>query len=232
MKALITQREAVDQHSVAIDLLESTYVLFFENLGISLRPVSNFHRDKKLIFKDAYDLAILTGGGYIESKYYDKPHSYQLQTNRDITEKKVISEARSRKIPILAICRAMQLINGLYGGLTTRLDSLRVNREVRVDHPVLLGNEKIHVNNYHTSGILLTQLASNLIPIALDTENEIVEGFYHKDDRILGIQWHPERDFKNPESYFKSENLITSFIENGGELDEMYYISRRSGNPT
>ena len=70
------------------------------------------------------------------------------------------------------------------------------------------------------------------IVVGRDEENDIVEGFYHKEDKILGVQWHPERKFKTAESYLKSENLITSFIENRGTLDERYHISSGTGNTT
>jgi gamma-glutamyl-gamma-aminobutyrate hydrolase PuuD len=233
MRALISQRESVDQYSVGIDVLESTYVMFFERIGINLRPVSNFHADIESIFDDGpYDLVILTGGGTIESKYYDKAHSDELQINRDCVEKKIVSEAIHRKIPILAICRGMQLINGLCGGYTSKLKSLCVPRKIRVDHPVLLGDERVYVNNYHNSGILKRHLGSKLTLVALDEENDVVEGFYHAANKILGVQWHPERKFNTSESYLKSENLITSFNENRGTLDERYYISRGSGNST
>ena len=233
MRALITQRESLDQYSVGIDVLESTYVIFFERIGVNLRPVSNYHSDIKSIFNDEpYNLVILTGGGTIESKYYDKPHSDELQPNRDKVEKKIVSEAIKRKIPILAICRGMQLVNGLYGGYTSKLDSLRVPRKIRVDHPVLLGDEQVYVNNYHNSGILNRHLGAKLILIALDDENDVVEAFYHEENKILGVQWHPERKFNTAESYLKSENLITSFVENRGILDERYYIGGGSRNTT
>jgi len=233
VRALITQRESLDQYSVGIDVLESTYVIFFERIGVNLRPVSNYHGDVESIFNDGpYDLAILTGGGSIESKYYNNPHSAELQPNRDKVEKKIVSEAINRKIPILAICRGMQLVNGLYGGYTSKLDSLRVPRKIRVDHPILLGDEQVYVNNYHNSGILNSHLGAKLRLIALDDENDVVEGFYNEEDKILGVQWHPERKFITTESYLKSENLITSFIKNRGKLDERYYIGGRSGNTT
>ena len=233
MKALITQRESVDQYSVGIDVLESTYVTFFERLDVDLRPVSNFHSEVKTIFEGGnYDLVILTGGGSVESKYYDQPHSDKLQNNRDNTEKQIVHEAIHLKIPILAICRGMQLINGLYGGYVTQLNSLPVERKIGIDHPVLLGDELVNVNNYHNSGILSNNLGSKLKPIALDKENNIIEGFYQKNNKILGIQWHPERKFKTYESYTKSENLVKSFIETRGMLDERYYISCGSRNST
>lgn len=233
MRALITQRESLDQYSVGIDVLEATYVIFFERIGVLLRPVSNFHGDIESIFNDSpYDLVILTGGGAIESKYYDEPHSDELQIKRDNVEKNIVSEAINRKIPILAICRGMQLVNGIYGGYTTKLGSLHVTRKIGTDHPVLLGKERVNVNNYHNSGIFASHLGSKLRLVALDEENDVVEGFYHKEDKILGVQWHPERKFKTAESYLKSENLITSFIENRGTLDERYHISSGTGNTT
>ncbi len=49
-------------------------------------------------------------------------------------------------------------------------------------------------NSYHVVGVLLDDLAENLIPWAV--KESVVEAVYHKQYSIVAVQWHPER--KNP----------------------------------
>ena len=50
------------------------------------------------------------------------------------------------------------------------------------------------VNSFHTVGI--ASLAEELVAIAMDREYNI-EAFKHKEKRIWGVVWHPER-MENP----------------------------------
>jgi gamma-glutamyl-gamma-aminobutyrate hydrolase PuuD len=231
MIALITQRESKDKHSTPIDVLEATYINFFEKNGLELRVVSNFHQSVKNLVNSA-DMVILTGGGSVHPIYYDKPHLDDIQINRDKVEQVLVHQALLKGIPILGICRGMQYINGIFGGKVSKLDKLIEIRDVGVgkDHPISIGNGYMHVNNFHNDGIYEHNLAEEFDVVALDVENRVVESYYSKRNKILGIQWHPERNFTNYNSYKKSEQLITSFYLNGGILDESYYISGRTGN--
>ena len=228
---MITQRESKDRYGVPIDVFESTYIKFFEKIGIQLRTISNFHNDVSNILRnEIYDLIILTGGGAIDSKYYDKPHFDELQENRDKVEKILIDHAIITKTPILAICRGMEYVNGIFGGKLSKLDQMNKKREIGNDHPIVIGNDIIYVNNYHKDGIYSYNLSKEFQIVALDIDNNVVESFYSKEKKILAVQWHPERNFSHIESNKLSEKLVTSFIINGGFLDEGYYFSGRTRN--
>lgn len=82
------------------------------------------------------------------------------------------------------------------------------------------------MNNYHNDGIHSENLAKGLLPIALDTLNSVVEAYYSEKFKILGLQWHPERNFSDVNSCLLSEQLVKNFINNKGLLDESYYFSR------
>ncbi len=43
-----------------------------------------------------------------------------------------------------------------------------------------------------TRGVTDQNLGSGLVPWAY--QGEVVEGFIHKSDKILGLEWHPERE--------------------------------------
>ena len=202
MLGLITQRQITDQYGGQCDQLEKEYISFFEKLGFELCPVSNF---QKAVLGNA-DFLILTGGGSINKE----------QPERDIVEKSLFNQARSKGIPVLGICRGMQYINLLMGGTLSEKADLRVLRPNKIDHEVKIGNEFIKVNNYHNDIVFSSDLANGLDILARDIENDSVEAYYSKG--ILGIQWHPERSFEEKKSEEFSASLIKRFITNKGEL--------------
>ena len=57
-------------------------------------------------------------------------------------------------------------------------------------------------NSYHRQGIRKENLAEELVPFVI-SDDEIVEGFYVEKERILAIQWHPERKLEN--NYFNNQ---------------------------
>lgn len=230
MKAIITQREASDDFGGLVDILESNYVHYFESLGMELIIISNFHKNINDYLKNIdYDFVILTGGGSVPPDFYEGEHVDFNQKNRDSTEKMIIETALKSEIPIIGICRGMQFINGIFGGKISKLSNLKVKRPIGIDHSVIVGNNHtINVNNFHNDGIIIDNLAKNFEMIALDHENRIVEAFYSRNLRTLGLQWHPERKFIERKGKQFSDNLLQTFIKERGLLDESYYISCRS----
>lgn len=214
MKLLITQRESTDAYGEDIDVLEAAYVLYFAELGIRVQPVPNFlPNPDKFFAEEIFDGLVLTGGGSVPPEYYRQPHTYHLQPHRDRTEEALIRLCRERNRPILAICRGMQYLNGLWGGRISCLDKLKIPRPVRIDHPIEMDGKEWLVNQYHNDGILLEDLASGFTPLAIDRENDVVEAFTSEEERILAIQWHPERPFASQEARKKTASLIKVFLD-------------------
>jgi putative glutamine amidotransferase len=232
LKALITQREQLDVHKVPIDVLESTYVVYFEQLGIDLYQLSNFTVNLNRILDDnKFDLIILTGGGSIGNQFYRKKHNDYLQKNRDDLEWKLMEYSLENNIPLLAICRGMEYINAFLGGKISSLDSLKCSRSIGVEHSVILGDKtKISVNNYHNDGLFLNDLSEAFKIVGMDIENDVVEAIYSEEKRWLGLQWHPERPLEDAVSRDRCNKLIQNFIKSGGVIDESYYFSSRTRN--
>lgn len=216
MKALISQRECIDSHGTYIDVLESDYIKFFESMNVMIFPVSNFVSTIEPLFKlTEWDLLILSGGGSVPQKYYDSEFKDEpQQLYRDRIEKMLVQKCIKRKIPILAICRGMQFINGLLGGKISKLNSLTPPRPIGLDHKIWYKpwQKYIEVNNFHNDGIRYNNLAENLNVIAEDIDNQVIEGYYSEDNRILGLQWHPERQFNSQESRQNSTLIIKDFF--------------------
>ena len=52
----------------------------------------------------------------------------------------------------------------------------------------------IQTNSFHGNIINHNNIAKNLIPFAYCLRDNSIEGFYHPNARIIGMQWHPERN--------------------------------------
>jgi len=210
--ALVSQRESVDAYKMPVDCLESAYVGFLESLGFVVVPVSNFCTSTSALFQLPGELLlVLTGGGSLQEEFYEKPYGYPMQPNRDRVERELLCNALEKKIPILGICRGMQFINGFFGGKITRLADREKARPNGTDHQVQTSKGLQYVNNFHNDGILREGLAAGALPIAIDEEHDIVEAFLMEKERILAIQWHPERKFEREESMQYTRNLIEEF---------------------
>ena len=215
MIALITQREQKDSYGTPIDVLESDYICFFENLGVKVRAISNFTKDVESFFETMkVDFIILTGGGSVPNEYYKYLADEPQQTNRDKVEKTLLEECVRRGIPVLGICRGMQFINGFFGGKVEKLSSLSVPRPNGKEHSVYSEflQKTYMVNNFHNDGIMLDGLAEGMKPFAVDTDNGVVEAFYSDEKKILALQWHPERPFESEKDKEESKNIIMNFI--------------------
>jgi putative glutamine amidotransferase len=212
MKTLITQRESLDVHGTPIDVLESDYIRYFEANGCELYPVSNFLTNVDFLFNQDIALLIITGGGSIAGKHYVPSRKGASSPRRDDIERKLFEDAVRRNIPVLAICRGMQYVNVLLGGKVSVLSGLAVDRPVGEEHPIRMGETVIMVNNYHNDGIYKSQLSTHLYPVGMDEENNVVELYRSGNHKILGLQFHPERNMQDETSKKIINELIIDFM--------------------
>lgn len=214
LRALITQREGVNQYGDATDILEAAYIRFYELLGFIPVPVSNFTKNYEKFFEEKVDLLIVVGGGALNTIYYDRKHDEQLQPHRDATEEKMIRYCIAHGIPIIATCRGMQYMNVLFGGKLSYHPKLKVKRPRGDDHKVFLvkENRSIYVNNYHADCIFEENLAPCFTPIAIDTDNGVVEAYESEKMKVLGLQWHPERRFETENAQEETRKIVLDFI--------------------
>lgn len=140
---------------------------------------------------------------------------------RDRTETRLVAYCRQHKLPVLGVCRGLQALNKILGGsLATDLSANPGQSHVAQNHSVdlcatpfkdLADPPSVAVNSFHNQGVLKSGLAQGLRPFAL-AAGDVVEGFYHQSEAILGLQWHPER--ADPAKDF-SKNLLDTFLTQG-----------------
>jgi gamma-glutamyl-gamma-aminobutyrate hydrolase PuuD len=155
------------------------------------------------------DGLILAGGADIDPARYGSvpgPRTTVVRPDRDAAELAVLSAALDRDLPLLAICRGMQLLNVALGGdLLQHLpdlpgtashhagDGLFARRQVRTAEGSaldrLLGPAPTVDCHHHQA---LDRVAPGLTPSAW-AEDGLVEGVEAVGRRFcLGVQWHPE----------------------------------------
>ena len=153
---------------------------------------------------------VLTGGEDVDPARYGRtPHDKLEDTDagRDAAELALIAAARERRLPILGICRGIQILNVALGGtLYQDLGSERpgpvahtgddVRHTVRIEPGSLLertlGTGSATVNSRHHQAI--RDLAPGLRAVAW-TEDGLIEAVEAADPNapwMLAVQWHPE----------------------------------------
>ncbi len=132
----------------------------------------------------APDLLILTGG--------DDPGDNPV---RDRTERALLDYAASRNMPVLGVCRGLQIINAHFGGTLRPVDGhVGTTHNVEIADPwrPVYGGQAA-VNSYHRLGVAAAGLGKGLTATALDGDG-MVEGLVHSAKSIAAVMWHPERD--------------------------------------
>jgi putative glutamine amidotransferase len=153
---------------------------------------------------------VLTGGEDVEpARYGATPHPKLEDTDpaRDAAEMALIAAARERRLPILAICRGIQILNVALGGtLYQDLGSERPGpvthtgddsrHAVRVEPGSLLertlGTRAATVNSRHHQAIRDLAPALRAVAWAEDGLIEAAEPVDAASPWMLAVQWHPE----------------------------------------
>lgn len=173
------------------------------------------------------DKLLLIGGQDVDPRCYQElPHEKlgAIDPVRDAFELALIEEALTQQKPILAICRGMQLLNvslggNLYQDLSLRPDTTlkhvqlptsfsQPTHPVKIDATSLLGQflpENYQVNSFHHQTI--NTLGKGLKVIA-QAPDGVIEAVENPEQRILGVQWHPELTCQN----ISSEQKIFDFF--------------------
>lgn len=164
---------------------------------------------------DAVDALVVVGGGDVAPATYGATDAGSKDTSAtaDASEIALLRAARARRLPTLAICRGMQLVNVAFGGTLVQ-DVTSTGSDLHppipsdpeavlaLQHPVeieadsrlaqVLGPGWHQVNNIHHQAVDL--LADDFRCVAA-TADEVVEAIEPLADDwpILAVQWHPEK---------------------------------------
>jgi putative glutamine amidotransferase len=158
----------------------------------------------------ASGLLLMGGTDVNPARYGEQPHpeTEAPDDERDAREIALIEEALRRDLPILAICRGMQILNVQHGGsLVQHLEPVERHRQEPEDkslsaHSIeivsgkelarIAGRElKRDVNSRHHQSV--GGVGKGLVVSARDPRDGLIEAIERPDKRfVVGVQWHPE----------------------------------------
>ena len=148
------------------------------------------------------DLLVLTGGDSIGATPL-----------RDQLESRLLDAATRKRLPVLGICRGMQLLSHLAGGKTEPINGhVGVSHTVAFERPLASTyGEAVDVNSYHELGIRIDALGNGYICAGRDADG-YAEAMLHEEMPFAGVMWHPERPGAPP----ADRQFIEKIARNGG----------------
>ena len=159
---------------------------------------------------DLIDALLLAGGSDLDPRSYGAeraPETTGARPERDRFELSLARRALERDLPVLGICRGMELLNVALGGtLEQHLPESGIHvhspgeftdHEVRLESGSLaaraVGAEQVSVRSHHHQGV--GRLGDGLAVSGRSEPDGIIEAVELPDRRwALGILWHAEED--------------------------------------
>lgn len=176
----ITQRVVVHAaYAERRDALDQRWASFLGACGLTAVALPN-HVDQACALASSLPLrgVLFTGGNDLCEYGGDAPE-------RDETESALYRFAIERDLPLVGVCRGMQVIQHLNG---VRLE--RVEGHVTARHRVRIDGVPVDRNSYHRFGARTTSAS---LAVWATADDGVIEAVRQRDRRVTAIMWHPER---------------------------------------
>ena len=203
--------------------LTAAYVTALENAGLVPLIVPPLSSDRAAAaVLDSVSGLVLTGGEDVDpARYGEERHEklHSVNAARDATESILVEQAKARGMPVLAICRGIQILNVALGGTLVQdiasqcetniahdEDGPRDSRshEITVEPGSLIaeaiGTEHLTVNSFHHQSV---KRVAEGMRVTARSPDGIIEGLESTDADwwVMAVQWHPEEMTESPEPW-------------------------------
>jgi len=176
----VTQRVSIiPEYGERRDCLDQAWTKFLAACGLLPVALPNV-MDTALALCEWAGIAglVLTGGNDLAEYGGDAPE-------RDAVEHALLSWAQQRDMPVLGVCRGMQVIQQHFAIELRRLEGHVAKRQV-----IHIDGECREVNSYHHLAAFDSRPPLEVWAVA---DDGAVEAIRHSVQPITGIMWHPER---------------------------------------
>ena len=176
----ITQRVSiVPEYGERRDCLDQAWPRFLAACGLTPLALPNV-LEVALELCAGADVSglVLTGGNDLAECGGDAPE-------RDAVESGLLDWAERRGLPVLGVCRGMQVIQRRFGVGLRRVEGHVTRRQV-----IRIDGEPREVNSFHHFGAFESRPPLAIWAVA---DDGVVKAIRHSTQPITGIMWHPER---------------------------------------
>ncbi|WP_418791631.1 gamma-glutamyl-gamma-aminobutyrate hydrolase family protein [Phosphitispora sp. TUW77] len=173
---------------------------------------------------------LLAGGGDLDPRLFNEeplPGLGEVNPDRDRFEIMLVRAAMQRRVPILGICRGIQVLNVACGGSVIQhipleiIDSLKHSQSAPRWHPThqvsiakesrlegILQCDSTRVNSFHHQAV---RRPANGFDVTARSSDGVIEAIERRNSPfVIGVQWHPECMVSKDRN---SRLLFRSFIE-------------------
>jgi putative glutamine amidotransferase len=208
-------------------------VTALENAGLIpliVPPLSNDRAAAAVL--DSVSGLVLTGGEDVDPARYGEVRNEKVRSvnaARDATEAELVLEAKARGMPVLAICRGIQMLNVALGGTLVQDIASQCKTDIAHDedgprdsrsHEIVvepgsliakaIGTERATVNSFHHQSV---KRVADGMRVTARSPDGIIEGLEStdKDWWAMAVQWHPEEMTDSPEPW--DRGLFKAFAQ-------------------
>lgn len=226
---ILAERRKSNDGELGIKRINSVNIPYVQSIELAggVPVIIPFVEDTEILLPllDKLDGLLATGGSNLDPHLYGESPTQQLGPMDPVLDRHlylVMEYALRSQLPVLGICKGMQLVNTVMCGSTyqdlSHRDRPSLSHKQSVDrslthHAVtierdsklyrILGEEKVMVNSFHHQAI--KDLAPGLKVVAM-SEDGIIEALEGSFMPIMCIQWHPEELI-----HVKGSNMLKIF---------------------
>ncbi len=177
---MVSQRvETVSKYGERQDAIDQQWIRFL--LECDLLPVlvpNNLLATDLMLQSFSISGILLTGGNDLCEYGGDSPE-------RDQTEQKLLDYALDKNIPLIGVCRGMQIIQNYFN-----IQLSRIEGHIAHSQTIMANERQTKVNSFHNWG---TSCTIPSFKVWAKSSDGIIKAISHEKGFVHGIMWHPER---------------------------------------